>query len=386
MKLHEYQAKQILVKYEIPIPRGGVAATPQEAKEIARLQDGACVIKAQVHAGGRGKAGGIRLAITPEEAEHMAAALLEKRLVTDQTGPEGAPVHFVLVEEALDAHRELYIAITVDPGARGPIVVASSAGGVEVEETARTSPELIFKEPVSPIIGLRSYEARRLAKHLGLDGDVARALVSHMLRLYDLFMDLDCLLVEINPMVVTRDNRVIALDAKLTVDDDALFRHEDLSAMRDWGQEDRLDARAGEAGIAYVKLNGDVGCLVNGAGLAMATMDIIKAGGAQPANFLDVGGGANPERVAQAMSIILDDSQVTRVLVNVFGGIARCDEIAEGIVMAMPDSRKDMPIMVRFLGSMMEEGKKILQDSGLNVRFADELIEATEMLKETAGQ
>ena len=386
MKLHEYQAKQILVKYGIPVPRGGVAATPQEAKEITRLQNGPCVIKAQVHAGARGKAGGIRLAITPEEGEHMAAALLEKRLVTDQTGPEGAPVHFVLVEEALDAHRELYIAVTVDSSARGPIVVASSAGGVEVEETARTSPELIFKEPVSPIIGLRSYQARRLANQLGLEGDVANALVSHMLHLYDLFMDLDCLLVEINPMVVTRDNRVIALDAKLTIDDDALFRHEDLAAMRDWGQEDRLDAMAGEAGIAYVKLNGDVGCLVNGAGLAMATMDIIKAGGAQPANFLDVGGGANPERVAQAMNIILADPQVTRVLVNVFGGIARCDEIAEGIVIAMPESRKNMPIMVRFLGSMMEEGKKILQDSGLNVRFVDELMEATEILKETAGQ
>ena len=316
----------------------------------------------------------------------MAAALLGKRLVTDQTGQEGSPVHFVLVEEAMDAQLELYIAITVDAGARGPIVVASSAGGVEVEETAKSNPELIFKEPVSPIIGLWSYQARRLAKQLGLEGDVARALVSHILRLYDLFMDMDCLLVEINPMVVTRDNRVIALDAKVTIDDDALFRHEDLAAMRDWGQEDKLDARAGEAGIAYVKLNGDVGCLVNGAGLAMATMDIIKEGGAQPANFLDVGGGANPERVAQAMSIILDDPQVTRVLVNVFGGIARCDEIAEGIVLAMPESRKTMPIMVRFLGTMMEEGKKILQDSGLNVRFADELIEATEMLREMAGQ
>ena len=386
MKLHEYQAKRILVKYDIPVPSGGVAATPQEAKEITRLQNGPCVIKAQIHSGARGKAGGIRLAITPEEGEQMAAALLGKRLVTDQTGQEGSPVHFVLVEEAMDAQLELYIAITVDAGARGPIVVASSAGGVEVEETAKSNPELIFKEPVSPIIGLWSYQARRLAKQLGLEGDVARALVSHILRLYDLFMDMDCLLVEINPMVVTRDNRVIALDAKVTIDDDALFRHEDLAAMRDWGQEDKLDARAGEAGIAYVKLNGDVGCLVNGAGLAMATMDIIKAGGAQPANFLDVGGGANPERVAQAMSIILDDPQVTRVLVNVFGGIARCDEIAEGIVLAMPESRKTMPIMVRFLGTMMEEGKKILQDSGLNVRFADELIEATEMLREMAGQ
>ncbi len=380
MKLHEYQAKELIAQYGVSVPRGSVAATPQEAHEAALLLGGKCVIKAQVHAGGRGKAGGVRLVNTPQEARQVAEGLLGKRLVTVQTGPGGVPVHVVLVAETLDIQRELYVSIIIDGSARAPVVIASQSGGVEIEEVAATHPEQILREVIDPVVGLRSYQGRRLANSMGLTGDLANAYTQQIMRLYDVFRAKDCSMVEINPMVITKDNKVIALDAKVSIDDDALFRHSDLEKQRDWSQEDDLEAKAAQAEIAYVKLDGDVGCLVNGAGLAMATMDIIAAAGLQPANFLDVGGRADVARVTQSVEIILADPKVKRILINVFGGIARCDEVASGLVKAVPASRKGMPIIVRFLGTNKDEGKRILQESGLNTHFVESLGDAIKVL------
>ena len=384
MKLHEYQAKTLISEYGVAVPKGGVAATPQEAEEVAQRLGGPCVVKAQVHAGGRGKAGGVRLVATPKEAGQVADSLLGKRLVTIQTGPGGAPVHRVLVEETLDVERELYLGIVIDGAARAPVVIASSAGGMEIEDVSREHPELILREVVDTVVGLRAFQGRRLAAGIGLPAAAANAFAQQASRLYQVFLAKDCSMVEINPLVLTKDGRVIALDAKVTVDDDAMFRHPEMAELRDWSQEDDLEAKAGQARISYVKLDGDVGCLVNGAGLAMATMDIVSAAGFRPANFLDVGGGADPDRVAETIGILLGDPQVTRILVNVFGGIARCDDIALGIVKAIPASQKGMPIVVRFLGTNMEEGQRILQESGLNTHFVDSLAEAIEVLKGSA--
>ena len=381
MKLHEYQAKALLSMYGMLVPRGGVAATAQEAGEVARRLDGRCVVKAQVHAGGRGKAGGIVMVEKPQDVERVAASMLGQRLVTLQTGPAGAPVDRVLVEEALEVERELYLAILVDAEAEAPAVVASRAGGVNIEDIAAESPELILKEVVDPVVGLQAFQGRRLAASMGLPATMARSLAEQMISMYEAFAAKDCSLAEVNPMVTTKDGRVIALDAKLSVDDDALFRHPDMGALRDWSQGDPLEAKAGQMGIAYVKLEGDVGCLVNGAGLAMATMDTIEAGGYRPANFLDVGGGADPQSVAQAMAVLLEDPQVTRVLVNVFGGIARCDDIARGIVQAVPETRREMPIVVRLMGTNLEEGKRILQTSNLQTFFVEGMAEAVEVLR-----
>ncbi len=381
MKLHEYQAKALISEYGVAVPKGSVAATPQEAREAAQRLGGACVVKAQVHAGGRGKAGGVRLVTTASEAEQVAAGLLGKRLVTIQTGPGGAPVHRVLVEETLDVERELYLGIVIDGSARAPVVIASKAGGMEIEEVAREHPELLLREVVDPVVGFRGFQGRRLAAGIGLPAAVANAFAQQATRLCQVFLAKDCSMVEINPLILTKDGRVIALDAKVSVDDDAMFRHPELAELRDWSQEDDLEAKAGQARISYVKLDGDVGCLVNGAGLAMATMDIIRAAGFHPANFLDVGGGADPDRVAETIGILLGDPKVKRILVNVFGGIARCDDIALGIIKAIPASQKRMPIVVRFLGTNMEEGKRILQQSDLNTHFVDSLAEATEVLR-----
>ena len=381
MKLHEYQAKALISEYGVAVPRGSVAATPQEAREAAQRLGGACVVKAQVHAGGRGKAGGVRLVTTASEAEQVAAGLLGKRLVTIQTGPGGAPVHRVLVEETLDVERELYLGIVIDGSARAPVVIASKAGGMEIEEVAREHPELLLREVVDPVVGFRGFQGRRLAAGIGLPAAVANAFAQQATRLCQVFLAKDCSMVEINPLILTKDGRVIALDAKVSVDDDAMFRHPELAELRDWSQEDDLEAKAGQARISYVKLDGDVGCLVNGAGLAMATMDIIRAAGFHPANFLDVGGGADPDRVAETIGILLGDPKVKRILVNVFGGIARCDDIALGIIKAIPASQKRMPIVVRFLGTNMEEGKRILQQSDLNTHFVDSLAQATEVLR-----
>ena len=382
MKIHEYQAKEILAKYGVPVPKGGVASTPQEAAGIASGIGGRSVVKAQVHAGGRGKAGGVRLVSSAEEAEEAAAAILGTNLVTLQTGPEGAPVQRILVEEAVDADTELYVGIVIDGGAGGAVVIASDAGGVEVEEVAAVTPEKVLRVTVDPVLGLQPYQGRKLAYGLTPKPELVRPLAGLIGDLYTAFEALDCSLAEINPLTITTDGRVVAVDAKLSFDDDALFRHPDLQELRDPAQEDPLELEARAYDISYVKLDGDVGCIVNGAGLAMATMDVIGATGANPANFLDVGGGADEEKVAQALRIILSDPSVKRVLINIFGGILRCDVAARGFLMAaeaMPHAIR--PIVVRMNGTNAEEGRTILSDSSLDVTLVNDLNEAAEAIK-----
>ena len=384
MKLHEYQAKELLASYSVQIPEGGVASTPAEANRVAQRLGGTCVVKAQVHAGGRGKAGGIRLVSTAQEAEQAAAALLGTRLVTAQTDPDGVPVGRVLVEQTMEVEQELYLGILIDGSAGSPVVIASRAGGMEIEEIATESPELILRVAIDPVVGFQPFQSRYLSRAMGLSADAAKALTPQLTALYRLFMERDCSMVEINPLVVTKEQRIVALDAKVTIDDSALFRQPEIAELRDLSQENRLEATALERGIAYVKLDGEVGCLVNGAGLAMATMDTVRAAGFDPANFLDVGGGADPERVAETVRLVLEDPSVKRILVNVFGGIARCDDIARGIVLAMPKERREMPILVRFLGTNKEEGKRVLQDSGLTIHPIADLNEGVEVLRRLA--
>ena len=375
MKLHEYQAKAIFARYGIPIPEGDVAVTPEEAYEITKKLGGRSVVKAQVHAGGRGKAGGIVVASSPEESRQAASSLLGRSLVTLQTGPEGVPVRKVLVEQPVAIAKELYLGLTVDRVYRGPVVIASEAGGIEIEEVAAKDPDKILRERVDPSIGFQPFQGRRLAAAMGLGPDLARSASQVMVALSHLFIDNDCSLAEINPLVVTQEGNLLALDAKINLDDDALFRHPELRELRDPEQEDPYEAEAAQAGISYVKLSGDVGCLVNGAGLAMATMDVINKAGFQPANFLDVGGGASEEKVAQACRIMLSDPQMTRVLVNIFGGILRCDIAARGIVQAFAEVKAALPVVVRMRGTNVEEGVAILKGSGLNVTFAASLAE-----------
>ena len=381
MKLHEYQAKELLATYKVRVPRGFTAYTSSETRKAAQNLGGSCVVKAQVHAGGRGKAGGVRLVSSPQEAELVAGELLGTRLVTFQTGPEGVPVNAVLVEETLEVERELYIGMVIDGSTGGAVLIASKAGGMEIEQIATESPDLVHQVPIDPIVGLQPFQCRLLSGLMGLTNEATRAITPLLVALYQLFVDVDCSMVEINPMVVTTNQEIVALDAKITLDDNALYRQKALAELRDESQEDPLEAEALRKSIAYVKLDGDVGCLVNGAGLAMATMDTVRAAGFEPANFLDVGGGADPERVADTVSLVLKDSNVKRVLVNVFGGIARCDEIAKGIVLAMSKDHQLTPIIVRFLGTNMEEGKRILQESGLNVHPISDLTEGIAVLK-----
>ena len=385
MKLHEYQAKAIFSRYGIPVPKGSVASTPAEAGEIAASLGGQAVIKAQVHAGGRGKGGGIVVAKTPEGAEQAAASILSNRLVTAQTGPEGVPVGKVLVEEVAAISRELYLAVTVDRAHQGPVFIASESGGINIEEVAAQEPEKIFTEPVNPLIGFQPFQGRRLCYALHLESELVRPASQLMGALYRMFTENDCSLVEINPLVVTQDGHMVALDAKLSLDDDALARHPDLREMRDPDQEEPLEAQAEEYGISYVKLDGNVACLVNGAGLAMATMDVIKTAGGNPANFLDVGGGASEEKVAQALKLMLSDPQVKWVLVNIFGGILRCDIAARGIVEGYGAVGTKLPLLVRMRGTNVDEGRQILADSGLNVTFADSLAELARSMTEAVG-
>ena len=384
MKLHEYQAKELLASYGVHVPEGGVASTPVEANRVAQRLGGTAVVKAQVHAGGRGKAGGIRLVSTAQEAEQAAAALLGTRLVTAQTDPDGVPVGRVLVEQTMEVEQELYLGILIDGSVGGPVVIASRAGGMEIEEIATESPEIILRVAIDPVVGFQPFQSRYLSHAMGLSADAAKALTPQLTALYRLFMERDCSMVEVNPLVVTKEQRIVALDAKVTIEDDALYRQPQMAELRDLSQEGPLEATALEKGIAYVKLDGDVGCLVNGAGLAMATMDTVRAAGFDPANFLDVGGGADPERVAETVRLVLEDPSVKRILVNVFGGIARCDDIARGIVLAMPEERKEMPIIVRFLGTNKEEGKQVLQESGLNIHPIADLNEGIEVLRKLA--
>ena len=381
MKVHEYQAKEIMAQYGIPVPRGGVASTPDEARRVAESLGGRAVVKAQVHAGGRGKAGGIKLVASPEEAEAAAADLLGSTLFTYQTGPEGAPVDRVLVEEIADLQAELYLAVLVDGGAKCVSLIASPAGGVEIEEVAANAPEKILRAAVDPVIGLQPFQARKLAYGMDLKPELIRPASQLMVDLYRLFQEYDCTLAEINPLAVTVDGRIIALDAKLNLDDDASFRHKEFDQIRDVAQEDAMEAQASDYNIAYVHLDGDVGCLVNGAGLAMATMDIVKYAGGDPANFLDVGGGADEDKVERAFGIILEDPGVKRVLINVFGGILRCDVLARGVVASCRKRGANPTLVVRMLGTNAEDGRQILRESGLNVVFADTLKEAAAMLQ-----
>ena len=384
MKLHEYQAKEIFARYGIEVPRGILANTPEEAANATREMGGQAVVKAQVHAGGRGQGGGIKVVRSPEEAEEVARGFIGRNLVTRQTDAQGVPINSVLVEELADIRKELYVALTIDRGFRGPVMIVSASGGMDIEEVAATSPDDIHTEPIEPVLGLMPYQARRLVSRLGLEGASARPATQVLNALYRIFTENDCSLVEINPLVITGDDRVVALDAKLDLEDDSLFRHADLRELRDRSQEDALEARASDMEIAYVNLDGSVGCLVNGAGLAMATLDVTNAAGAAPANFLDVGGGADDEKVASAVSIILSDPKVDRVLVNVFGGILRCDIAARGIVMAFERLNSTLPLIVRMLGTNVDEGKEILGASSLNVTFADTLTEAAEAIRQAA--
>ena len=382
MNIHEFQAKEVFSRYGIPVPKGIVAATPEEAETATLELGGQSVVKAQIHAGGRGKSGGVQLVRSPEDASNAAKKMLGSNLVTPQTGPEGAPVQRLLIEELAEIKRELYVALTIDRNHRGPAILVSTKGGMDIEAVAEENPDDIHTEPIDPLSGLMPFQTRKLTRVLGLDQSVAGEAARILSALYRVFVENDCSLVEINPLIITSNDQVVALDAKINLDDDSLFRHADLMEYRDVSQEDPLEAQASDLDIAYVNLDGDVGCLVNGAGLAMATLDVTTAAGAAPANFLDVGGGATPEKVASAVKIILSDPKVRRVLINIFGGILRCDIAGEGIVLAYEETGSTTPLVVRMLGTNVLEGKNILGASGLPVVFADTLTEAAGAIKQ----
>jgi len=377
VNIHEYQAKELLAKYDVKVPTGKVAFTPDEAERIARdLRSERLVVKAQIHAGGRGKGGGVKLGSSPEEVRRIASEMLGMRLVTHQTGPEGKIVKKVLIEEASKIERELYLGVVIDRAEEKVVIMASSEGGVEIEEVAHKSPEKILKEYVDPALGLFPFQCRKIAYFLGLNGKTANKAVNFISGLYKMFVENDCSLAEINPLVVTRDGEVLALDAKLNIDDNALFRHPDIEKLRDSDEEDPTELEAKKWGLSYVKLNGNIGCLVNGAGLAMATMDIIKYYGSEPANFLDVGGGASTEQVTQAFKMILRDQNVKAVFVNIFGGIMKCDTIASGIMTAAREVGIKVPLVVRLEGTNVELGRKMLAESGLNITTGADMREA----------
>ena len=373
MKVHEYQAKTLLRELGVPVPNGEVASSPADAKVVAARIGGKVVVKAQVHAGGRGKAGGIKVADGATEAEAAAKQILGMRLRTPQTPPEGVEVRSVLVEEASAIERELYVSITLDRARSAHVVMASQAGGMDIEEVAARTPEKILREWAHPALGLADFQARRLAFGLGLAGDQFKQGVGLLKSLFALYLAKDCSLAEINPLVVTGDGRVLALDAKLTFDDNALYRHPELVALRDVREEDPLDVEASKYGLNYIKLDGTVGCMVNGAGLAMATMDIIKLAGGEPANFLDVGGGASPEQIENAFRILSSDPSVKAVFINVFGGILRVDRLAEGVIAAVTKLGLKLPIVLRAEGTNVELGKRMLAESGLALVMADDM-------------
>jgi succinyl-CoA synthetase beta subunit len=377
MKIHEYQGKDLLKKFQVPVPQGDVAETPKEARTVAEeLVDGPFVVKAQIHAGGRGKGGGIKVAATPEEVEDAANRILGMTLVTPQTGPEGRLVNKILVEQAQEIDQELYLGIVLDRTSAQPVLMMSAAGGMEIEEVAARTPELIIKETVNPTAGCMPYQARNLAFGVGLGPQLIRPAVSFIDNLYRMFTALDCSLAEINPLVVTKKGEMLALDAKINLDDNALFRHHDLAALEDPEEMDPLEHEARKHHLNYIRLSGNIGAMVNGAGLAMATMDLIKAAGAEPANFLDVGGGASAEMVANGFRIILADPQVKGVLINIFGGILRCDVLANGVVEAVKEVQVKVPIIVRLEGTNVELGREILQNSGLTFTVATDMMDA----------
>lgn len=384
MKLHEFQSKAMLRDAGVSVPNGDVATSPDDAARILAELGGKAVIKAQVHAGGRGKAGGVKVVSTPEEAREVTARLIGSSLVTHQTGPEGAPVHQVLVEETIHVAKEMFLAILVDRAVGGPVVIASEAGGMEIEEVAESTPEKIIQEVVNPALGLFPFQGRHLAYGMGVDPKLVGAASSMFVKLFDLFQTADCSMLEINPLVITDDGRLLCVDAKITLEDDALFRHASLYELRDRDQEDPLEAEATEYQVQYIRLDGNVGCLVNGAGLAMATMDTALMAGAAPANFLDVGGSADETKVANAIKLILKDPSVEAILINIFGGILRCDIVARGVIQADQEFGVKVPLVVRMLGTNVEEGRRILAESDLNVSFADTLAEAADRVREVA--
>jgi len=381
MNIHEYQAKQILAKYGVATPRGKIAFTPAEAEEAAKEflnEGGICVVKAQIHAGGRGKAGGVKLAKSREDVLKFSTDLLGKTLVTHQTGPAGRVVKKVYVEEGCQIAKELYLGLVVDRGSHKVALMASTEGGVEIEEVAAKTPEKILKEFIDPAVGLIPFQARKIAFKLGLDKNVVNKAVKFMSGLYTAFVNSDCSMAEINPLVITKGGDIIALDAKMSFDDNSLFRHKDIEAMRDLDEEDPKEIEASRYNLNYVSLDGSIGCMVNGAGLAMATMDIIKLYGGAPANFLDVGGGANKEQVTAAFKILMSDPNVKAVLVNIFGGIMKCDIIADGIIAAAKDVGIKVPLVVRLQGTNVEQGRKMLAESKLNIITAEKMNEAAE--------
>ena len=379
MKIHEYQGKELLKKFGVAVPRGIVARTPDEAERAAKeLATGVVVVKAQIHAGGRGKGGGVKLAKSPEEVGSIAKQMLGMKLVTHQTGPEGREVHVLLIEEGLPIDKEFYLGIVLDRASGRPVFMASSAGGMDIEEVAAKTPEKIMKETIDPAVGFRSFQARKLAFGLGLSAELINQAVKFMQALYNAYEQMDASLVEINPFLLTKDSRLIALDAKINFDDNALFRHKDFLELRDLNEEEPLEIEASKFDLNYIKLDGNIACMVNGAGLAMATMDIIKLAGGEPANFLDVGGGASQERVEAAFRILLADENVKAVLINIFGGIVRCDMVARGVVEAAKNLGIKVPVVVRLEGTNVEEGQRVIRESGLNFTVANGMQDAAE--------
>jgi succinyl-CoA synthetase beta subunit len=379
MKIHEYQGKELLKKFGVPVPRGIVAHTVEEAYQAAKdLASDVVVVKAQIHAGGRGKGGGVKLAKSPEEAREVASQILGMNLVTHQTGPEGKEVRVLLIEEGLPIDKEFYLGIVLDRASGRPVFMASAAGGMDIEEVAAKTPEKIFKETIDPAVGFRSFQARKLAFALGLPAGLVSAAVKFMQSLYTAYESMDASLMEINPFLLTKDNRLIALDAKVNFDDNALFRHKEFLDLRDLNEEDPLETEASKFDLNYIKLDGNIACMVNGAGLAMATMDIIKLAGGEPANFLDVGGGASQERVEAAFRILLADPNVRAVLINIFGGIVRCDMVARGVVGAARNLGVKVPVVVRLEGTNVEEGQRVIRESDLGFTVADGMKDAAQ--------
>jgi succinyl-CoA synthetase beta subunit len=378
VKIHEFQAKKVLSQFGVPIPRGEIASNPYEAYEIAARLGGTVVVKAQIHAGGRGKGGGVKLASTPAEAEEIASKMIGMTLVTHQTGPEGRKVRRVLIEEGLPIKKEFYLGIVVDRGSQRPVIMVSPAGGMDIEKVAAETPELIFKEFVNPSVGLQPFSLKKLAFKLGLTGELLGQTTKIIAALYKAFESVDASLVEINPFLLTETNKLYALDAKVNFDDNALYRHKDLLTLRDFYEEDPLEIEASRYSINYIRLDGTIGCMVNGAGLAMATMDIIKLAGGSPANFLDVGGGATVDQVRNAFKILLGDGNVKAVLINIFGGIMRCDVVASGVVEAAKSIGVNIPVVVRLEGTNVEKGQEILRNSGLKFTVAEGMKDAAD--------
>jgi succinyl-CoA synthetase beta subunit len=386
MKIHEYQGKELLKKFGVPVPRGIVARSIEEAQRAAQeLGTPIVVVKAQIHAGGRGKGGGVKLAKSPEEAKKIAGEILGMNLITHQTGPEGREVRVLLIEEGLPIDKEFYLGIVLDRASGRSVFMASSAGGMDIEEVAAKTPEKILKETIDPAVGFRSFQARKLAFGLGIRPELIGQAVKFMQALYVAYEQMDASLLEINPFLLTKDDRLIALDAKVNFDDNAMFRHKEFLDLRDLNEEEPLEIEASKFDLNYIKLDGNIACMVNGAGLAMATMDIIKLAGGEPANFLDVGGGASQERVEAAFRILLADENVKAVLINIFGGIVRCDMVARGVVEAVKNLGIEVPVVVRLEGTNVEEGQRVIRDSGLNFTVAQGMRDAAEKVVAAAA-